>query len=99
MRCVQKRHLSERIGENLNLKSLKGKKNKSLNNDSAIAHHILSCGTCQLKLPTANNFKILKKCRTAYETKIHEAILIKRYKPKLNRQLHDSGVSFLLNVF
>ena len=96
---LSKRHLSERISENLNLKSFKNKKNKSLNNDSAIVHHILSCGICQLKLPTANKFKIIKKCRTACETKIHEAIMIKRYKPKLKRQLHKSGVSFLLNVF
>ena len=35
---MTKRHLSDRIGEHLNLKSFKKKKKKSLNNDSATAH-------------------------------------------------------------
>ena len=29
----------------------------------------------------------------------HEALLIKKFKPKLNRQLYDNGCSFLLKVF
>ena len=43
--------------------------------------------------------EILKRCNTEYETKIQEALLIKKSKPKLNSQLYANGCSFLLNIF
>ena len=34
-----------------------------------------------------------------YEAKIHEALLIKRHSPSLNKQCYASGASFLLNIY
>ena len=45
------------------------------------------------------SLKGLKKCATEYDTKIQEAILIKKLNPKLNKQLYAKGVSFLLSIF
>ena len=41
----------------------------------------------------------MQKCNNEYETKIQEALFIKKRNPKLNSQLYASGSSFLLNVF
>ena len=46
-----------------------------------------------------NSFKIIKKYNSNFETKIHEALLIKKRNPGLNRQLFANGSSFLLNIF
>ena len=42
---------------------------------------------------------ILKRCKTPYETKIAEALLIRKFHPKLNKQLMTKGTSYLLKVF
>ena len=34
-----------------------------------------------------------------YETKIQEALLIKKLNPKVNKQLYSKGASFLLSIF
>ena len=44
-------------------------------------------------------FEIIRKCQTSYEAKIHEALVIKRSNPVLNKQLYANGASFLLNLF
>ena len=44
-----------------------------------------------------DSFTILKKCNSEYEIKIHEALLIKKRGPKLNKQVY--GASFLLDIF
>ena len=46
-----------------------------------------------------DSFTILKKCNSEYKTKIHEALLIKKRGPKLNKQVYASGASFLLDIF
>ena len=46
-----------------------------------------------------NHFDITKKCLSDYDCKIHKALLIKKHQPKLNEQLHHSGLSFLLQLF
>ena len=46
-----------------------------------------------------NNFQIRRQCTTKYETKIQEALLIKKHNPKLNAQPYGGGSSILLNVF
>ena len=38
-------------------------------------------------------------CVTEYDTKIQEALLIKKLNPKVNKQLYAKGVSFLLRIF
>ena len=42
---------------------------------------------------------ILKQRKNDFETKIHEALLIRKFRPKLNVQLYNSGASFLLKVY
>ena len=58
-----------------------------------------SCDSCSNIKFSVNSFKIIKKCSSTFETKIHEALLIKKHNPKLNQQLFANGSSFLLNIF
>ena len=48
---------------------------------------------------SAESFKIRKKCATEYDTKIQEALLIKKLNPRLNKQVNAKGASFLLSIF
>ena len=42
----------------------------------------------------------MRKCRNDYyDCQINEALLIRKHKPKLNKQLFNSGASYLLKVF
>ena len=52
---------------------------------TAINDHILSCPTCSNLQYNINSFTILKKCNSDYEAKIHEALLLKRHSPSLNK--------------
>ena len=83
-------HLSIRTGEHLNV-SRSGK--------SAIKDHIRKCSSCKTQPNNMKQFEIIRKCQTSYEAKIHEALVIKRRNPVLNKQLYANGASFLLNVF
>ena len=83
------RHMNTRVKEHLHLKNTK----------SAIHDHIKDCKTCLETEYDLNNFQILRHCTTKYETKIQEALLIKKHNPKLNAQLYGGGWSILLNVF
>ena len=71
----------------------------SKNRKSVIHDHIKDCKTCLETKYNLNNFQILIQCITKYETKIQEAILIKKRNPNLNAQLYGGGSSILLNVF
>ena len=84
------RYLSSRTGEHLNV-SRSGK--------SAIKEHIRKCSSCKTQPNNMKQFEIIKKCQTSYEAKIHEALVIKRSNPVLNKQLYANGASYLLNVF
>ena len=42
-----------------------------------------------------NRFAVIKKCLSDYDCKIHEALLIKKYQPKFNKQLYENGRLFL----
>ena len=59
----------------------------------------MSCDICANTKFNVNSFKIIKKCNSSFETKIHEALLIKKHNPGLNRQLFANGSSFLLHIF
>ena len=48
---------------------------------------------------SVESFQLLEKCVTEYDTKIQEALLIKKLNPKLNKQLYAKGASFLLSNF
>ena len=82
------RHLSVRVREHLHSKVR-----------SAVGKHIDNCHVCKQKPVGVKDFKIMRACSTEYNTKIQEALLIKKCNPKLNSQLYANGSSFLLNVF
>ena len=84
------RHLSTRVREHLGF---------HLKTESSVKDHIMSCHSCSNIKFSVNSFKIIKKCSYNFETKIHEALLIKKHNPKLNRKLFANGSSFLLNIF
>ena len=84
------RHLVTRAKEHLNLNQSR---------KSAIKDHILDCVKCSNSSHSLASFKILRNCKNEYGTKVHEALLIKNFKPKSNRQLYANGFSFLLKVF
>ena len=85
-----KRHLLTRVNEHLSLTG---------GPESQIKNHIYNCPKCHKQFLSVENFKVLKKCRTSFETMIQEALKIKRLRPKLNKQLVKGGVSYLLKVF
>ena len=85
------RHLGIRANEHLGLQ-LNSKR-------TAVKDHILTCEKRKSEILTVNNFKVVQKCNNEYETKIQEALFIKKQNPKLNSQLYASGSSFPLNVF
>ena len=84
------RHLAARACENLV---------SAAPHKSAIRDHIRACATCRKEKYTVNSFQSLKSCRAEYETKIQEALLIKKLNPKLNKQLYAEIASFLLSIF
>ena len=86
------RHVVTRAKEHLNLgSSVKSK----------IKDHIIECNLCKKKDMDGliHRFSVIKKCSSDYDCKIHEALLIKKHQPKLNKQLYENGLSFLLQLF
>ena len=83
-------HLITTIHEHLNLNSI---------TKIAVKDHIYSCSHCSKTDLSVSNFKVIKKCNTGFDTKIQEALIIKKFNPTLNRQLYSSGSSYLLNVY
>jgi len=78
------RHLGIRVQEHLHHKTLK----------FPIKDHIDSFDTCKVKNLDINSFKVIRSCNTKYETKIQEALLIKKHNPQLNMQVYANGSSF-----
>ena len=67
---------------------------------TAVALHIAACPACKKNKLSTDDFYILKKCRDAKETKIHEALEIMKRNPTLNKQMFkNQGASFVLNIF
>ena len=84
------RHLAVRIDEHFCKK--KGK-------NSAVLKHVSTCVACQNCTPQ-DRFTIVKKCRSAYESEVHEALAIRKLHPSLNKQLGvNQGAAYLLKVF
>ena len=52
--------------------------------NSAITEHILSCTVCSNVRHDVNSFEVLKQCKSDFQAKIHEALLITKYRPSLN---------------
>ena len=81
------RHSITRVREHLEFNSIQR---------SAIKDHILSCGICGDVQRGLKSYIATKICQSKFHTKRHEALLIKKDKLKLNRQLYAKGASFLL---
>jgi len=86
-----KRHLITRVMDHADLDA--GEKK------TAVASHVTECLTCKQNKTCLDDFEILKHCKTDFETQIHEALLIRKLRPKMNTQLYNSGASYLLKVF
>ena len=66
---------------------------------SAVTKHINGCTSCATNGVSYDNFSILRKCDSPYSTAIHEAFLIRRFKPSLNVQAPNLGQSVFLKIF
>ena len=82
-----RRHLATRVKEHGHSTS-----------SSAIRDHLSSCPTCQSEY-SSSSFRVIDTARNDFEVTIKEALHIKNSKPALNRQLFNSGSSFVLNIF
>ena len=87
---MSSRHLVSRAKEHLDLNQSR---------KSAIKEHILDSVKCCNSSHSLASFTILQNCKNEYDTKVHEALLTKKFKPKLNCQLYANGCLFLLKVF
>ena len=85
-----KRHLVTRIAEHTST----GLKDEG---DSAVKKHIAECQYCSQN--NVDLFEIIKKTQTSFDVLIYEALLIKKYKPSLNKQLFKSGSFYTCKVF
>ena len=59
----------------------------------------IRCSSCKTQANNTKQFDIIRECQTSYEAEIHEALVIKRSSPVLNKQLCANGASFLVGVF
>ena len=88
------RHLGIRAKEHLNIQT---------ENPSAIGSHIMNCEGCLSSLRqgqlTEDNFKVIKTCRTKFDTELLEALLINKLTPRINRLMYNTGSALTLNVF
>ena len=85
-----KRHLVTRVEEHLS-------SNDEADSDSQIKKHISKCQHCSQS--DLDSFEVIKKTRSSYEVLIYEALLIKKFRPRLNKQLHQSGSFYTCKVF
>ena len=83
------RHLRTRAGKHLNLDN---------SHKSAIKDHLRSCRQCCNGVCNVTSFKILGKCNTDYDTKIREALLIKKLRTQLNKQLYGKNAFFRVRL-
>ena len=68
--------------------------------NSSVFSHIEACKYCQNCDNISDCFKVVKFCTTHSNLLASEALLIKKYKPKLNYQLGpDKGSRVTLNIF
>ena len=93
---VTSRPFCIRVDEHLNLM-----KRSNTEADSAICKHLDRCQKCfeGTRSKQLEQFQILRHCTSSYTAKIQEALLIKRYNPKLNIQQFNKGASFTLKVY
>ena len=81
---------TSRVRQYINFKSIQ---------ESAITNYILSCDSCSNAKFDLNKFLTMRTYKSEFDTKIHEALLIRKSSSNLNRQLYANDTSFLLNIF
>ena len=87
---MSSRYLGTRAREHLN--------RADINTKVAIKSNLYDCGKCTFTRFFMEAFKILKKYITENDTKIQEALLLKKLNPKLNDELYAKRASFLRRV-
>ena len=85
-----KRHIVTRAKEHVTPKE---------SNKSEVKNHIFECNTCKNSQLSVENFSIMKQCKSDYTCKIAEALFIKKFRPRLNKQKLTKGQAYLLRVF
>ena len=85
-----KRHLITRVNEHVIPKE---------SPKTEVKNHIFECSTCKKSQLSLDNFTILKQCRNDYTTRISEALYIKKFRPRLNKQKLSKGQGYLLRIF
>ena len=83
------RHIEDRMGEHL----------KDKGDTSGVAPHLRSCPDCSAASLGLDNFQVIRKCRSSFDTKIVEAFCIQKLQPRLNKQLYRMGACYRLKVF
>ena len=84
------RHLFERCGEHLNLKT---------STKSEVKDHVKNCNACKQHTLSFRNFSVVRRCQSEVHAKLFEAFAIKRVRPALNKQLFAQGASKILHVW
>ena len=64
---------------------------------SAVYKHLQKCTDCSHSF--SSKFRIMDSSSSSFQLQILEALHIKNSAPTLNKQLHNSGSSFLLEIF
>ena len=70
-----------------------------VNGTTSVSKHLRNCKICADYDDFVNCFKILDNTNSDFDCKIVEAILIKKNKPSINKQLNFSGAEFTLKLF
>ena len=65
----------------------------------AIRDHASTCLHCKNRGISIDDFEVIKRCRTKTEAMVNEAFMIKKYNPRLNRQLVKPGQTHTLRIF
>ena len=87
------------IGETTRPLVVRVNEHLALTKKTAIRKHIDNCSACSAHTFSMNDFHILKRCRTNADTRVHEALLIKKHAPAINKQMFLAGASFILTVY
>ena len=85
-----KRHMTTRVMEHTQSPHCK---------KSHVFAHINNCDKCKQCKPGVHDFHVLRKCVDETECRIAEALSIKRFRPAINKQLHDQGLSHILRIW
>ena len=80
---------------------IRGMEHMALSNvysNTEVKSHLKTCNDCYLNM-SIDNFKIIKKCSNNFTTIIHEALLIRKLSPSLNKQIFTNGQLYTLKIF